>query len=84
VLVLNHYSGRGKTSGLELAQTSAKGARLFHLRGGKVTRLVTYAGRERALADVGLAAEAGSPRHAANHPSWASQGGGAESGALEN
>jgi ketosteroid isomerase-like protein len=62
VLVLVHFSARGKTSGLELGQMRAKGAELFHVRGGKVTRAVAYWDRERALADVGLAPEAGSPR----------------------
>jgi ketosteroid isomerase-like protein len=60
VLVLTHYSGRGKTSGLELGQVRSKGATLFHVRGGKVTRIVHYWDRERALADLGLAREAGS------------------------
>ena len=55
VLVLVHLSGRGKTSGLELGQMQAKGASLFHIRDGKVTRLVAYWDRERALADLGLA-----------------------------
>ena len=55
VLVLNHFSGRGKTSGLEVGQIVTKGASLFHIRGGKVTRLVLYWSRERALADVGIA-----------------------------
>jgi ketosteroid isomerase-like protein len=62
VLVLLHFSARGKTSGLEVAQMRAEGASLFHLRGGKVTRLVLYSDRERALAEIGLAPEAGSPR----------------------
>ena len=52
VLVLIHFSARGRTSGLEVGQ---KGAELFHIRDGKVTRLVTYWERERALADLGLA-----------------------------
>jgi ketosteroid isomerase-like protein len=60
VLVLVHLSGRGKTSGLEVGQIGTKGANLFHLRGGKVTRLVIYFDHERALADLGLAPEAGS------------------------
>jgi ketosteroid isomerase-like protein len=58
VLVLNHYSGRGRASGLELGQIRAKGANLFHVRDGKVTRVVAYFNRERALAELGLAAEA--------------------------
>jgi ketosteroid isomerase-like protein len=59
VLVLTDYSGRGKTSGLELGQMRAKGAHLFHVRDGKITRLVRYWDRDRALADLGLAAEGG-------------------------
>jgi ketosteroid isomerase-like protein len=62
VLVLTHPSGRGKTSGLEVGQLQPKGANLFHVRGGKVTRLVVWMLRERALADLGLPPEAGSPR----------------------
>jgi ketosteroid isomerase-like protein len=58
VLVLSHFSGRAKTSGLEVGQ---KGAELFHIRDGKVTRLVTYWERERALADLGLAPERDTP-----------------------
>jgi ketosteroid isomerase-like protein len=60
VLVLVDYSGRGKTSGLEVGQMRAKAAGLFHVRGGKVTRLVVYMDAGRALVDVGLARETGS------------------------
>ena len=55
--MLTHRSGRGKTSGLELEQMQAQGAGLFHVRGGKVTRLVVYFDAERAFADLGLAAD---------------------------
>ena len=54
VLVLMHFSGRGKTSGLDVGEIAMKGLNLFHVRGGRVTRLVLYWDRERALADAGL------------------------------
>ena len=62
VLVLSHYRGRGKASGLELGQMRAQAANLFHLRGGTVMRLVLYWDRERAFASLGLASAADSPR----------------------
>jgi ketosteroid isomerase-like protein len=55
VLVLFRYSGRGKTSGLQLEQLGMDGGGVFHLSGGKVTRLIAYWDRDRALADLGLA-----------------------------
>jgi ketosteroid isomerase-like protein len=58
VLVLLRLSGRGKTSGLDVRQT---GAVLFQVDDGKVTRLLYYNDRDRALADLGLAPESGSP-----------------------
>ena len=54
VLVLFHFSARGKTSGLEVGQIWLKGASLFHLRGGQVTKLVQYVDRAKALEAVGL------------------------------
>jgi ketosteroid isomerase-like protein len=54
VLVLVNFLGRGKTSGLELGQMRSKEANLFHVHAGKVTRLVLYADRGRAFADLGL------------------------------
>lgn len=56
VLVLFRLSGHGKASGLEIGQMGSKGANLFHVRAGKVTRLVQYLDRELAFVDVGLAA----------------------------
>ena len=57
VLVPYHRSGRGKASGLEIGQLQSRGASLFHVRDGKVTRLVFYLDHRRALADLGLASE---------------------------
>jgi hypothetical protein len=55
VLVLNHLTGSGRTSGLDVGEMRTEGAQLFHLRGGKVIRNVCYASRASAFADVGLA-----------------------------
>jgi ketosteroid isomerase-like protein len=57
VLVLVQYSGRGKTSGLELGQLRDNGAALFHIRGDKVARLVIYWDRERAFGELGPPSE---------------------------
>ena len=57
VLVMSHFSGRGKTSGLDVGHMDTQGAELFHLRGGRVTRLVIWGARERAFADLGLLRE---------------------------
>jgi ketosteroid isomerase-like protein len=54
VLVLGRFSGRGRRSGVELAQMRTPAANLFHVRDGKVIRIVSYWDRDRALADLGL------------------------------
>jgi ketosteroid isomerase-like protein len=55
VLVLHGFrDGRGKGSGLELANMATDGAAMFHVFDGQVTRLVCYWERDRALADLGL------------------------------
>jgi ketosteroid isomerase-like protein len=61
VLVLVRYDGRGRASGVQIATMRTAGATLFHVSGGKVTRLVFYLDRDRALADLGLDAEGDSP-----------------------
>jgi ketosteroid isomerase-like protein len=63
ILVITHRFARGKASGLELIET--QGANVFHVRSGKVTKLVAYFDRDRALADLGLAPEAPSAGSAA-------------------
>jgi ketosteroid isomerase-like protein len=57
ILVLLRNHGRGKVSGIEVTDISAKSANLFTIRDGKVTELVLYWDRDRAFADLGLEAE---------------------------
>ena len=52
ILVLVHNTGRGRTSGLQMDQRSV--ANLFEIHHGRVTRLVLYWDRDRALGDLGL------------------------------
>jgi ketosteroid isomerase-like protein len=54
VLVLAHFRGRAKTSGLDLAQMTTQQASLFRIRDGKVTNLTLYFDPGRAYADLGL------------------------------
>jgi ketosteroid isomerase-like protein len=60
VLVLTRFQGRGKTSGLDLTDMRTEPAALFHVRDGKVRKLVLYFDRNVALGDLGLAPETGS------------------------
>jgi ketosteroid isomerase-like protein len=61
VLVLVRMSGRGKRSGLNAADLRTRGAQTFCIQSGKVSRITSYWDRDRALADLGLPAEADSP-----------------------
>jgi ketosteroid isomerase-like protein len=54
VLVLQHFGGRGKASGVEITEMTVNAATLIQIRDGKVTKLVVYFDRKRALADLGL------------------------------
>jgi hypothetical protein len=62
VLVLVRNTGRGKRSGVKVEQITAKAANVLHIRDSKVTRLVAYADRDRAFADLGLGPDGGAPR----------------------
>lgn len=55
VLVFGRFSGRGKTSGVELGDLSTHGACAIEACDGKVARMAIYWDRQRALADLGLA-----------------------------
>jgi ketosteroid isomerase-like protein len=58
VLVLGHYIGRGKRSGVEIGQITTRMAAVLYVKDSRVSRLVNYWDRDRARADLGLAAEA--------------------------
>jgi len=57
VLAIVGRAGRGKTSGIDLARISSRGAAVFHVQKGAVKRLVRYWDADRALADLDLTPE---------------------------
>src|SRR5215212_2649956 len=58
ILVLMLHCGRGKTSGLDVGHmgegAKRAGANVLHFRDGRVTKIVLYWDRKRALSDVGV------------------------------
>jgi hypothetical protein len=52
--VLLDFVGKGRASGVEIARARTRGANLFQIDNGSVTRLVLYFDRKRALADLVL------------------------------
>ena len=56
ILVIGRGIGRGKASGMKV---ESRGANLFRVRDGKVTRLISYWDRDDALADLGLPPDTG-------------------------
>lgn len=61
VLVLINYTGRGRASGLDLGEIQSGGVHIFHVRDGKIRKLVRYLEREHALADLDHSPESDLP-----------------------
>jgi ketosteroid isomerase-like protein len=54
VLALHRFSGRGRSSGLPVDESTAECAALFEFRGGKVSKLTHYFDRARGLEAAAL------------------------------
>jgi ketosteroid isomerase-like protein len=61
ILVFLRNEGRGRSSGIDIQEISVKSANVFELRSGKVTKLVLYWERQRALDAVGFSPGDDSP-----------------------
>jgi ketosteroid isomerase-like protein len=55
VLVLAAFGGTARINGLDVRDGRSEGANVFEIRDGKVTKLILYWNRQRALADLGVA-----------------------------
>jgi hypothetical protein len=54
VMVTARFTGRGKTSGIEISALSEIGVSILEFEGGLVSSLLLYTDQRRALADLGL------------------------------
>jgi hypothetical protein len=54
ILAFTTFGGRGHASGIELPRGLARGASVMYVRDARVTKVVLYMNRDRALADLEL------------------------------
>jgi hypothetical protein len=54
IVALTAFHARGRASEIEVRQVLARGASVMRIDDGKVTKVVLYYSRDRALADLGL------------------------------
>ena len=59
VLVRHRITGRGKSSGIDLAQLNTNGATLFEVSSGKVVEIIQYTDRDHAFTDLDLTPDTG-------------------------
>jgi len=59
VLVSHRITGRGKSSGIDLAQLNTNGATLFEVSSGQVVEIIQYTDRDHAFTDLGLTPDTG-------------------------
>jgi ketosteroid isomerase-like protein len=54
IMVIHRFVASGKTSGVDVGRVETEGIGLFHMRDGKVNKMVHYYDRGHAFADLGL------------------------------